>query len=164
MPAYPIILHHGGKEGVTGSCHELRVCEEAGILIDCGLFQGAEEQQGPGSVQVWRPETGRLSRSAIEFPVDHLKALVLTHVHIDHAGRIPWLLATGFRKPIYCSQPSAALLPLMLEDAFKVGVSRDRHLVETYLEELKTLLVPLPYGKWHAIPAGPAAELAIKLL
>jgi metallo-beta-lactamase family protein len=36
------ILHHGAVNGVTGSCHELSVADGSGILIDCGLFQGAE--------------------------------------------------------------------------------------------------------------------------
>jgi metallo-beta-lactamase family protein len=100
---------------------------------------------------------------SIDFPVDHLRALVLTHVHIDHCGRIPWLLAAGFRGPILCSQPSALLLPLMLEDAFRVGVSRDARQRETFLAELKKRLRPLPYGQWQTIPAGAAAELKIRL-
>lgn len=57
----------------------------------------------------------------IEFPVEHIQALVVTHVHIDHIGRIPYLLAAGYKGPIYCSQPSALLLLLVLEDALKIG-------------------------------------------
>jgi len=48
-------------------------------------------------------------------------------------GRIPWLLAAGYTGPIICSRPSAKLLPLVLEDAFKLGISRDRQLLEQYL-------------------------------
>ena len=78
------ILHHGAVNGVTGSCHELGVNDEQGILIDCGLFQGAETS-GKGATE---------SQLEIDFPIEHIKALVVTHVHIDHVGRIPYLLWT----------------------------------------------------------------------
>jgi metallo-beta-lactamase family protein len=172
MEGYPQIIHRGGKDGVTGSCHELRVSPEAGILIDCGLFQGDEENQGPKSVPSPGAKvqgsnqslvTGHRSPLEIDFPVEHLRALVVTHVHIDHVGRIPWLLAAGFRGPVYCSQPSALLLPLMLEDAFRVGITRDARLTEKYLAALKKRIVPIPYGQWQAIPAGMGVELKIRL-
>ena len=163
------IVHHGGHTGVTGSCHELRIAEDAGILVDCGLFQG-DENQVQGSrpkVQGLAPDPSRVtshqSRLQIDFPIAHIRALVVTHVHLDHVGRIPWLLAAGFDGPILCSEPSAILLPLMLEDALKVGVTRDRRLIETALERVKRLIVPLPYGSWHEIPAGEGRELAVKL-
>ena len=83
------IHHHGAVDGVTGSCHELVLGPDASLLIDCGLFQGedAAPQGGPDQL-------------AIGFDVRHIKALVVTHVHIDHVGRIPWLLAAGFEGPV----------------------------------------------------------------
>jgi metallo-beta-lactamase family protein len=51
----------------------------------------------------------------------------------------------------------------MLEDALKVGVTRDRRLIEKALERIKRLIVPLPYGGWREIPAGEGRELAVKL-
>lgn len=50
-------------------------------------------------------------RLGIDFPVGHIGALIVTHVHIDHVGRIPYLLAAEFRGPIDCSEPSVRLLP-----------------------------------------------------
>ncbi|MBF4377070.1 MBL fold metallo-hydrolase, partial [Vibrio anguillarum] len=82
--------------------HELRLGKK-GVLVDCGLFQGRDS----------RP-------MAIDFPLAHLQALLLTHSHIDHIGRIPWLLAAGFHQPIYCTPATAELLPLMLEDGLKL--------------------------------------------
>ena len=81
----PRTVHHGAVNGVTGSCHELIGDEHVGILVDCGLFQGAETSGG-GAHFGWLD---------IEFPVGHIRALVVTHVHIDHVGRIPYLLAAG---------------------------------------------------------------------
>jgi len=112
-----VIKHHGAVDGVTGSCHELVCDDEHSVLIDCGLFQGAETS-GKGA---------SFEQLEIEFPVEHVQALVVTHVHIDHVGgRIPYLLAAGFKGPIYCSEPSALLLPLVLEDALKIGFTRNQ--------------------------------------
>ena len=143
------IYHHGAVNGVTGSCHELKINEDFGILIDCGLFQGAETS-GKGASE---------NKLEIDFPIGHIKALVVTHVHIDHVGRIPYLLAAGFEGPIYCSEPSAALLPLVLEDAIKVGFTRNRQLVERFLTVLKKKIIPVPYGQWHSV----SSDLDIKL-
>ncbi|MFM1891737.1 MAG: hypothetical protein RLZ44_814 [Pseudomonadota bacterium] len=149
---YPELLHHGARDGVTGSCHELRLGSADGILIDCGLFQGAEIS----------PEGASAEQLAIDFPIEHIRALVVTHVHIDHVGRIPYLLAAGFSGPIYCSEPSAMLLPVVLEDALRVGVTRDRALIERVIGWLRRRLVPLPYQRWQPVPLQDA-ELQIRL-
>jgi metallo-beta-lactamase family protein len=143
------ILHHGAVNGVTGSCHELKLNEETGILIDCGLFQGAEVS-GKGATH---------EQLAIDFPVAHIKALVVTHVHIDHVGRIPYLLAAGFEGPIICSEPSATLLPLVLEDALKVGVTSNKQLISQFLKVIRSRLVPLPYHAFHTVLDGLQVKL-----
>ena len=149
------IKHHGAVTGVTGSCHELTVkgsdpsgsdptpTHSSGILIDCGLFQG--EEAGNGATA---------SDLSIEFPISHIRALVVTHVHIDHVGRIPYLLAAGFEGPIICSEPSAMMLPEILEDALKIGFTRDRVLIERVLGLIRSRLVPVPYGQWHSVFDG----------
>jgi metallo-beta-lactamase family protein len=146
------ILHHGAVGGVTGSCHELRVSDRDAILVDCGLFQGAENS-GKGA---------NARNLAIEFPVDHVRALIVTHVHIDHVGRIPYLLAAGFSGPIVCSQPSALLLPVVLEDALKIGVTRNRSLVQRVMRKLKQMIRPVPYGEWRSIDVNGETPLAIQ--
>ncbi len=157
-PSYPSIIHHGGATGVTGSCHELRSSERAGILIDCGLFQGEERPDG-------RNAGGRgIEALEIDFPVEHIKALVLTHAHIDHAGRIPWLFAAGYKGPIYCSEPTALILPIMLRDAFEVGISDSRYLASEYIKELERRLIPVPYKTWRAIPTGDDTAISIRLV
>jgi len=79
------------------------------------------------------PASASIAALAIDFPIDHIRALVVTHVHIDHVGRIPYLLAAGFDGPIICSEPSAIMLPEILEDALKIGFTRDRALIERVL-------------------------------
>lgn len=83
------IRHHGAVSGVTGSCHQLTLDEGGSILIDCGLFQGAEAFDRESA----NPDFGR---KQIDFDISDVNALLVTHCHIDHVGRIPYLLAAGF--------------------------------------------------------------------
>ena len=138
---FPKINHHGAVDGVTGSCHELCVNDRNSILIDCGVFQGREQSRyGAGA-----------SQQQIDFPIDSVQALLLTHVHIDHVGRIPYLLAAGFKGPIFCTEPSAMLLPLVLEDAVKIGFGRNKKLVGQVLAKLKKQIRPVPYKTWQTV-------------
>ena len=145
------IKHHGAVSGVTGSCHEL-VVGSSGILIDCGLFQGEETSKGASA-----------SNLDIDFSISHIRALVVTHVHIDHVGRIPYLLAAGFDGPIICSEPSAIMLPEILEDALKIGFTRDRALIERVLGLIRSRLVPVPYEQWHSVFDSRNESLSIRL-
>lgn len=107
----------GANRQVTGSRYALTVAGRE-ILIDCGLFQ----------------ERKYLSRNWESCPrsASHLAALLLTHAHLDHCGLIPRLVQEGFRGPIYATEPTAALLPIMLFDSADIQVEdlqykRKRH-------------------------------------
>lgn len=134
------ITHHGGHEGVTGSCHQLGFNESHSVLVDCGSFQGRDAHRHEGR--------------EIHFSLDTIDALILTHVHIDHVGRIPYLLAAGFHRPIYCTPPTARFLPIMLEDAIRLGMTRNKRVIADSIKQVKELIKPVPYGKWHALPGG----------
>ncbi|MDR9440396.1 MAG: MBL fold metallo-hydrolase [Halomonas sp.] len=153
LASYPHISHLGGAEGVTGSCHRLQLAEDRALLVDCGLFQG---QDGD-------PALSALEQHRVDFPVDDVLALVVTHVHIDHIGRLPYLLAAGYSGPILCSVPSARLLPLVIEDALKIGFTRDRALIERFLEEVEGRLVPLDYGQWHPLVDDARHRVRVRL-
>ena len=153
------LTHHGAVTGVTGSCHELTLHgpggAKAGILVDCGIFQG-DEAAGRGGADAL----------AIDFPIAHIRALVVTHVHIDHVGRIPQLLAAGFDGPILCSPPSALMLAEVLEDALKIGFSRDARLIERVLGQIRARVVALPFGQWYKVfddASARAGTLGIRL-
>lgn len=134
---YPVITHHGAIVGVTGSCHQLHLNAVSSLLIDCGLFQGEGTGRSPGP--------------AIDFPISGIEALLVTHIHLDHVGRIPGLLAAGFKGPIICSQPSARLLPLVLEDALRLGVTQEKATIERYIELVEQQVVALPYEQWYEV-------------
>lgn len=128
--------HHGAVKGVTGSCHLFVINEDNNFLIDCGLFQG-EGEEGDSFV-----------RHQIDFDVTNIKVFIITHVHIDHIGRLPYLVAAGFNGPIYCSIPSAKLLPLVIEDALKIGFTRDKNIIRQFLQKVENQLVPVKYNEW----------------
>ncbi|MGP9639924.1 MBL fold metallo-hydrolase RNA specificity domain-containing protein [Halomonas sp. AOP42-A1-14] len=140
------IIHHGGATGVTGSCHQLLLNRHESLLVDCGLFQGEDAAEDS------------FEQLQIEFDISTVKALIITHVHIDHVGRLPYLLAAGFTGPIICSIPTAKLLPLVIEDALKIGFTRNTQLIERFQAQLEKQIVSVPYGKWHNI--GSASDVS----
>ncbi|MEM8733104.1 MAG: MBL fold metallo-hydrolase [Planctomycetota bacterium] len=140
------VLHHGALDGVTGSCHQLLLNDSRSLLIDCGLFQG-DDAKG-------RDET------KIDFPLDGIQGMIVTHIHLDHVGRIPYLLAAGFNEPIFCSPPTAKLLPLMMEDALRVGVTRNKRLIERFLHDLRRYIRPMAYHTWHKLDGGVRMRLS----
>ncbi|ANF58418.1 MBL fold hydrolase [Halotalea alkalilenta] len=129
---FSALEHHGGADTVTGSCHRLSLGGGASLLIDCGSFQGKDA-----------------GIRSIDFPLDGVIALIVTHVHIDHVGRIPWLLAAGYQGPIICSEASAQLLPIVLEDTMRLDLSSDRALIDAYLDQIRQRLVPLAFEQWY---------------
>ena len=96
----------GAAETVTGSGHYLEL-GGAKLLIDCGLFQGNDEQE---------------ARNHEPFPFEAaaLDAVLLTHAHLDHVGRLPLLHRQGFRGPIYCTPPTAGLVATVLLDSARL--------------------------------------------
>ena len=144
------LIHHGGDEGVTGSCHEFFPSKHESLLVDCGLFQGNDA-----------PQTGN-EHQAIDFDISNVKAVLLTHVHIDHVGRLPYLFAAGYRGPIFCTEASAKLLPLVMEDAVKIGFSAKPAMVRSFLKRLHQQLIPIEYGHWFKINLFTSAKVKVK--
>lgn len=138
------VTHHGAVTGVTGSCHQLILQHNKSLLVDCGLFQGAE-------AEARSLESSKDASTFIDFPLEDIEALLVTHCHIDHVGRIPYLLAAGFNKPIYATEATAMLLPLVIEDAVKIGLTRNKKIIELMLKKLNQLLKPVPYMTWFPV-------------
>ena len=95
------IIHLGGENTVTGSCHLLQA-NGLNIMVDCGLAQGNDS--------VMPMKSWPVKPSQVDY-------LFLTHAHIDHIGRVPELIERGFSGEIICSHPTKALLIPMLQDA-----------------------------------------------
>lgn len=93
----------GAAGGVTGSKYLFSYGEEQ-ILIDCGLFQGLKELR----LRNWAPVPIDLTR---------LRAIILTHAHIDHSGYLPRMVAKGYKGPVYATPGTCDLLGVMLPDA-----------------------------------------------
>lgn len=90
----------GAAHEVTGSCTLLEACGKQ-ILIDCGMEQGKDLFEN------------------IEIPVspDDIDAVCVTHAHIDHSGKLPFLVAHGYTGPIYSTDATKQLCDIMLRDS-----------------------------------------------
>ncbi|MEQ1637337.1 MAG: MBL fold metallo-hydrolase [Methylococcales bacterium] len=93
----------GGTGQVTGSCYLLET-KTSRILLDCGLFQGGKKTE---------------EQNILDFAFDPAKidAVVLSHAHLDHCGRLPKLAKEGFRGMVFLTDASFSLLELMLKDS-----------------------------------------------
>lgn len=133
----------GAAGEVTGSCHILRVGNQT-VVLDCGLIQGSRADE---------------KRNALPFPFDASKidAVVLSHAHLDHCGRLPLLVKRGFKGPIYAQRATCDLVAILLADAARLE-ERDaayqtrklgRHVKPLYTDEeaskVLRLLQPQPY-------------------
>src|SRR5262249_10636052 len=98
----------GAAGEVTGSCHIVRVGGRQ-LLLDCGMIQGGAD-------------AAARNRRAFPFDPKAIDAVVLSHAHIDHCGRLPLLVARGYRGPIYTNPACADLLPILLRDAADLAV------------------------------------------
>ncbi len=100
------ILSAGAARTVTGSCHHLRF-DDASVLLDCGLFQGGANLS---------------ARNREPFPFDpqELDAVCVSHGHLDHVGRLPLLIAQGYRGPIFATRSTRDIAEVILRDAAKL--------------------------------------------
>ncbi len=101
------LTFHGAAGVVTGSMHRLEV-DGKNYILDCGMFQGR------------RKEAERRNR---EFPFSAaaVDAVVLSHAHIDHSGRLPLLVRNGFHGPIYATPATIDLCDAMLRDTAHIA-------------------------------------------
>ncbi|WP_133179487.1 MBL fold metallo-hydrolase RNA specificity domain-containing protein [Shewanella decolorationis] len=139
----------GATEEVTGSCHLLTVAGKQ-MLLDCGLVQGGKADE---------------LRNHEPFSFDPLaiSAVVLSHAHIDHSGRLPLLVKAGYTGPIFTHKATAELCAIMLKDAAMLQVrdtertnkKRAKHELEPLeplftvedAEQAITQFVSLEYGQ-----------------
>jgi metallo-beta-lactamase family protein len=93
----------GATQEVTGSCHLLNI-DGRQVLLDCGMIQG-------GKLDAMR------NHEPFAFDATQLDAVVLSHAHIDHSGRLPLLVKSGFTGPIFSHKATVELCAVMLKDA-----------------------------------------------
>lgn len=130
------IEFHGAAGGeVTGSCHLLEVAGKR-VLLDCGMVQGSRDAE---------------ARNGEPFAFDpaSIDALVLSHAHIDHIGRVPLLVKRGFKGPVFAQAATCDLFPIMLLDAASLA----EHSAERENREHAP-------GQPEAVPLYTAADVA----
>lgn len=93
----------GAARTVTGSCQLLETGNTK-ILVDCGLFQGKAKEEAMNEQQL------PVNPADIDY-------VLLTHAHIDHSGRIPWLYVNGFKGEVIAVKACVDLCSLLLPDS-----------------------------------------------
>jgi len=100
------IHFHGATGDVTGSAYHV-VTKHASILVDCGMFQGGKKEKAK-------------NRSAAKLEGGRLDAVVLTHGHLDHVGRLPLITRKGYEGHIFATQPTIDIATLVLRDSLRL--------------------------------------------
>ncbi len=146
------IEFYGAAREVTGSCHIVRANGKS-ILLDCGMFQGHRSQAA---------EKNR----TLPVPVGEIDAIVLSHAHIDHSGRLPYLVTKGYARTIFATAATRDLCAVMLADSAHIQESDSRHLARKNMESIEPLytmrdavrtqelMVGFPYDKTFDVVPG----------
>ncbi len=94
---------YGATEQVTGSLYLLRTAGHT-VMLECGLIQGGRAEEAK-------------NRDPFPVAIDEIDAVVISHAHIDHSGRLPLLVKRGYKGPIYTQHAGKALCEIMLPDS-----------------------------------------------
>lgn len=150
------IRFYGATGEVTGACYLIRIAQHQ-VLLECGLIQGA-------------PVHEVRNREAFPFDPEKIDAVILSHAHIDHSGRLPLLVKSGFKGPIYTQTASRDLCDIMLRDAGFISEKNaeweNRKRQRKGLAEVEPLFtvadaevaigrfVPMDYNNWFQVVSG----------
>lgn len=118
----------GAAGEVTGSCHVLRVAGHQ-VLLDCGMIQGGHD-------------AAERNRQPFPFDARAVDAVLLSHAHIDHCGRLPLLVRRGFRGPIWTNAACRDLLPILLRDTAELA-ARDAERSNRFRDPQRAPATPL---------------------
>lgn len=131
-----LLTFYGAAQEVTGACYLLEA-DQRKVLIDCGMFQGSREAETKNH----RP---------FVFNPSEVEALILTHAHLDHIGRVPKLVKDGFRGKIFATPATRDLAEIMWYDAARL---EGREETPTYTEEdvARTMEFFRPLGYYEPV-------------
>jgi metallo-beta-lactamase family protein len=146
------IEFYGAAREVTGSCHIVRANGKV-VLLDCGMFQGHRQASAE-------------KNKTLPVPVGEIDAVVLSHAHIDHSGRLPYLVRMGYARTIFATAATRDLCAVMLADSAHIQESDAKHLARNhkqFVEPLYTmrdavrtqeLMIGIPYNKTFDVLPG----------
>lgn len=125
----------GGFREVGRSCI-LAETNETKILLDCGINVASNREPYP-------------FLDALHFPLTELDGVVITHAHLDHSGFVPYLFKSGYRGPVYCTEPTRDLMALLHFDYIDVLVKEGKEppYTERDVKEMIKYCIPREYRK-----------------
>lgn len=123
-----LLTFFGAAGEVTGSCYMLETDSGRRYLIDCGIFQGKNEEE---------------NRADFGFQPSSIDAILLTHAHLDHSGRIPMLVKSGFKGKIYATIPTIELCEVLWLDTVKLMKEEAERINRKNKRAGKPLIEPL---------------------
>lgn len=123
------LTSYGAAQEVTGSCHLIELGNTK-VLLDCGLIQGRKKDE---------------LRNHDPFPFNpaELDAVVLSHAHIDHCGRLPMLINQGYSGKIHSHAASCDLVQILLKDSAQLNARDVEYQNKRRRRAGKSLLQPL---------------------
>lgn len=145
------VSFYGAAGEVTGS-NFLIETDQHKYIVDCGLFQGAD---------AWTEHNDE----PFSYAPSEVEAVIVTHAHLDHIGRLPKLVAEGYRGPIFGTRATLELTTLVLKDAYDLSERRHEHdgkpllFTEVDLRRTLELFQAIPYHQRHALLGGDAVTL-----
>ncbi len=101
-----VLTFIGAARTVTGSLYLFEHARQK-FLLECGLYQGHRE------------EAERINRT-FPFKPREIKAVILSHAHLDHSGNLPSLVKRGFNGPVYCTPATTDIASLLLLDSARL--------------------------------------------
>ncbi|HEU4932238.1 MAG TPA: MBL fold metallo-hydrolase [Pyrinomonadaceae bacterium] len=151
----------GAAGDVTGSAYHV-VTQDASVLVDCGFFQGRKEEKAK-------------NRRKVQIEDGKLDAVVLTHGHLDHVGRLPLLTRKGYKGPVHATRATLDLATLVLKDSTYIqmqDLKRENQkraraklppleplFEEADVRKLKPLVAPVKYNQRFTVARGIEARL-----
>jgi len=146
---------YGAAACVTGSCHLIKMFDK-NILLDCGMYQGIDAKERGNETFNFNPKD--------------ISYVILSHAHIDHSGRIPYLYKKGFRGKVFCTEATLDLCAAMLADSAHIllyenewqnkrRIRKGQEPIEPLyspedVQAAMRLFIPVSYNEWNELFEG----------
>ena len=136
----------GAARTVTGSCYKVELDDGTAFLVDCGMYQGGRQlEERNWDLTLYEPE--------------RIKAIFITHAHIDHSGLVPRLVRLGYSGPVYATTATCDLLEILWQDSAHIQEMEAKWQTRKNKRQLRKPVEPL----YSTIDAEESIKLLVPL-